>query len=100
MIAPRFLFLSPVASLFKSKSRLEAENAALPHQLTVLQRKVRSHEQRIACSLSCCIVGFRRSSSARSCPAAWCFRVARRMLRTRFSDVTGVELDFCLIFAP
>ena len=32
--------------------------------------------------------------------AAWCFRVARRMLRTRFSDVTGVELDFCLIFAP
>ena len=30
--------------------------------------------------------------------AAWCFRVARRMLRTSFSDVTGVELDFCLIF--
>jgi hypothetical protein len=25
---------------------------------------------------------------------------ARRMLRTSFSDVTGVELDFCLIFAP
>jgi hypothetical protein len=35
-----FLF-NPVASLFKSKSRLEAENAALRHQLTVLQRKVR-----------------------------------------------------------
>jgi hypothetical protein len=30
-----------VVSLFKSKSRLEAENAALRHQLTVLQRKVR-----------------------------------------------------------
>ena len=30
-----------VASLFKSKSRLEAENAALRHQLIVLQRKVR-----------------------------------------------------------
>ena len=31
-----------VASLFKSKSRLEAENAALRHQLIVLQRKVRA----------------------------------------------------------
>jgi hypothetical protein len=29
------------ASLFKPKSRLEAENAALRHQLAVLQRKVR-----------------------------------------------------------
>jgi len=28
------------SSLFKSKSRLEAENAALRHQLTLLQRKV------------------------------------------------------------
>jgi hypothetical protein len=26
--------------------------------------------------------------------------VARRMSRTRFSDVTGVESDFALIFAP
>jgi hypothetical protein len=33
--------LNVVASLFKSKSRLEAENAALRHQLIVLQRKVR-----------------------------------------------------------
>jgi hypothetical protein len=36
-----FLFLNLVASLFKSKIRLEAENAALRHQLIVLQRKVR-----------------------------------------------------------
>jgi hypothetical protein len=34
-------WLNVVASLFKSKSRLEAENAALRHQLIVLQRKVR-----------------------------------------------------------
>jgi transposase InsO family protein len=34
-------WLNVVASLFKSKSRLEAENAALRHQLVVLQRKVR-----------------------------------------------------------
>ena len=29
--------------------------------------------------------------------AAWCFRVARRMLRTSVSDDAGVELDFCLV---
>jgi hypothetical protein len=34
-------WLNVVASLFKSKSRLEAENAALRHQPIVLQRKVR-----------------------------------------------------------
>ena len=41
MVALIFLFLNLVASFFKSKSRLEAENAALRHQLIVLQRKIR-----------------------------------------------------------
>ena len=41
MVALIFLFFNLVASLFKAKSRLEAENAALRHQLTVLQRKIR-----------------------------------------------------------
>jgi hypothetical protein len=41
MAALIFLFLKMVAALFRSKSRLEAENAALRHQLIVLQRKVR-----------------------------------------------------------
>jgi hypothetical protein len=41
MAALIFLLLKLVASLFKSRSRLEAENAALRQQLTVLQRKVR-----------------------------------------------------------
>jgi transposase InsO family protein len=41
MVALVFLFLNLVASLFKSRSRLEAENAALRQQLIVLQRKVR-----------------------------------------------------------
>src|SRR6267142_1837429 len=37
-----FCFVLPIlASPFKSKSRLEAENAALRHQLIVLRRKVR-----------------------------------------------------------
>jgi transposase InsO family protein len=41
MIALLCFFLTLLASPFKSKSRLEAENAALRHQLIVVQRKVR-----------------------------------------------------------
>ena len=41
MIGLLCLFLALLASPFKSKSRLEAENAALRHQLIVLRRKVR-----------------------------------------------------------
>jgi hypothetical protein len=41
MVALLCFFLTVFASPFKSRSRLEAENAALRHQLTVLQRKVR-----------------------------------------------------------
>ena len=41
MIALFGLFLALFASPFKSKSRLEAENAALRHQLVILRRKVR-----------------------------------------------------------
>src|SRR4029079_14406199 len=36
-----FFLLAILASPFKSKSRLEAENAALRHQLMVLRRKMR-----------------------------------------------------------
>ena len=45
MVGLIFLFLDLVSSLFKSKSGLEAENAALRQQLTVLQRKVRGRVQ-------------------------------------------------------
>jgi hypothetical protein len=41
MIALLCLFLTLFASLFNSKSRLEAENAALRHQLIVLQQRTR-----------------------------------------------------------
>jgi hypothetical protein len=41
MVALIFFLLSLAASPFMPKSRLEAENAALRHQLSVLQRKVR-----------------------------------------------------------
>src|SRR5713226_423879 len=45
MIELVYFVLAVLASSFKSKSRLEAENAALRHQLTVLQRKVRGRVQ-------------------------------------------------------
>src|SRR5262249_14787823 len=41
MIALLCFFLALLASPLKSNGRLEAENAALRHQLMVLQRKVR-----------------------------------------------------------
>ena len=59
------LFLTLFASPFKSKSRLAAENAALRHQLIVLQRGcavVSNSRTEIACSWSSCIDGFHRSS--------------------------------------
>src|SRR5499427_3963374 len=45
MIALLCFFLTLVASPFKSKSRLEADNAALRHQMIVLQRRVSSRVQ-------------------------------------------------------
>jgi hypothetical protein len=45
MIALLCFFLTLLVSPFKSKSRLEAENAALRHQLIVSQRMVRSRVQ-------------------------------------------------------
>ncbi len=41
MVALIWFVLTVLASPFKSKSRLEAENTALRHQLIVLRRKVR-----------------------------------------------------------
>ena len=45
MVALALLASNLVAALFKSKSRLEAENAALRQQLIVLRRKVRGRVQ-------------------------------------------------------
>jgi transposase InsO family protein len=45
MIALLCFFLALFVSPFKSKSRFEAENAALRHQLIVLQRRVRGRVQ-------------------------------------------------------
>jgi hypothetical protein len=45
MIALFCLLLTLFGSPFKSKSRLEAENAALRHQLLILRRRVRGRVQ-------------------------------------------------------
>jgi hypothetical protein len=45
MAALIFFLLSLGGSIFKSRSRLEAENAALRQQLIVLQRKIRGRVQ-------------------------------------------------------
>jgi hypothetical protein len=45
MVALIFFLLNLGASIFKPKSRLEAENAALRQQLIVLQRKLRGRVQ-------------------------------------------------------
>src|SRR5271169_6970517 len=45
MIALVCFVLAVLTSPFKSKSRLEAENAALRHQLIVLRRKLRGRVQ-------------------------------------------------------
>src|SRR2546429_5133086 len=45
MIALLRFLLALLVSPFRSKSRLEAENAALRHQLIVLQRRVRGRVQ-------------------------------------------------------
>ena len=45
MVALLSFFLALVTLPFKSKIRLEAENAVLPHQLTVLRRKPRGRVQ-------------------------------------------------------
>jgi len=77
MIALLCFFLTLFASPFKSKSRLEAENAALRHQVFVLQRRLRGRVQLtngIVCSWSCCIDGSHRSSgpSRSSDRRPWC----------------------------
>ena len=52
MFALLCFLLAVLASPFKSKSRLEAENAALRHQLIVLRRKVQGRVRRaVAMSL-------------------------------------------------
>jgi hypothetical protein len=72
------LLLSLGASFFKSKSRLEAENAALRQQLIVLRRKVRGRVQLTNSDrlffVLCCIAGFHQSSapSRPSDPRPWC----------------------------
>src|SRR6266481_3846728 len=59
MIALFWLFLTLSVSPFKSKSRLEAENAALRHPLIVLQRRVRGRVQLTTGDRLCLVLLYR-----------------------------------------
>ena len=66
MIGLLCFVLAVLASPFKSKLRLEAENAVLRHQLIVLRRKLHGRvasgsRTMIVGSLSSCIAGFHQS---------------------------------------
>jgi hypothetical protein len=64
--------LGILASPFKSKSRLEAENAVLRHQLIVLRRKMRGRPRRTNNDrwfLSSCVVGFHHPEGSHNHPA-------------------------------
>jgi hypothetical protein len=67
MIALFCLFLALFPSPFKSKSRLEAENAALRHQLIILRRKVRGRVASTRCSA---FLRSKRRSRTESLPSA------------------------------
>jgi hypothetical protein len=57
MIGLLCFVVAVLASAFKSKIRLEAENAALRHQVIVLRRKLRGRVR----LMSSCIAGFHQS---------------------------------------
>src|SRR3981189_1916818 len=95
MIALLFLFLTLFASPFKSRSRLEAENAALRHQLVVLQRRVRGRVRLTNgdCSWSSCTDGFHRSSrpSRSSAPRPSCVGIGPASVGTGGGNQARLE---------
>jgi hypothetical protein len=64
MIALLWLLLAILASPFKSKCQLEAENVALPHQMVVLRRQMHGRVRLLNLDrpvLSSFTAGFRQS---------------------------------------
>src|SRR5439155_13195193 len=87
MIALLCLFLTLFASPYKSKSRLEAENAALRHQLIMLRRRVRGRArsgialghvaqfQGTGLGMDCVPAGgssFHADTASIACSTRWC----------------------------
>src|SRR5258708_23085 len=96
MIALFCLFLTLSVSPFKSKSRLEAENAALRHQLIVLQRRVRGRVQLTngdRLFWSCCIDAFHRCSgpSLSSDRRPWCVGIGPAFAITGVGNPAPLE---------
>src|SRR5262245_56088147 len=98
MIALLCFFLTLFTSPFKSKSRFEAENAALRHQVIVLQRRVSGRVQLTngdRLFRSCCIAGFHRSSrpSRSSGPRLSCAGTEPASVGTGGGNLALLEAD-------
>src|SRR3977135_3287540 len=98
MIALIRFVLALLASPFKSKSRLEAENAMLRHQLIVLQRRgavAFTSRMGIAFSWSSDLDGFHRSSKpARSpAPRPSCVGIGPPFVGTGVGNPARLEAD-------
>ena len=98
MIALLCFFLTLFASPFKSKSRLEAENAALRHQLIILRRRVRGRVRLTngdRLFLSSCIDGFHQSSrpSRSSAPRPSCDGIEPASAGTGVGNPARLEAD-------
>jgi hypothetical protein len=98
MIALLCFLVALFASPFKSKCRLEAENAALRHQLIVLRRTVRGRVQLTngdRLFLVSYIDGSHRSSkrSQLSGPRPWCVGIGPAFAGTGVGNPALLEAD-------
>ena len=98
MIALVCFVLAMLASPFKSKSRLEAENVALRHQLIVLRRNVRGRLQLTNIDrwffvqlYRCSRRSFRFSQS--SAPRPWCAGIGPAFAAIGVGNHRGGEGD-------
>src|SRR5437667_11651940 len=89
MIALLCLFLTVFVSPFKSKRRLEAENAALRYQLSVLRRKVRHERGSLVLSPAVSLVSI-GPEDHHDHPA----RDPRALASGRLSPVLALEVQF------
>src|SRR5437764_4693719 len=88
MIALLSFFLILLVSPLKSKSRLEAENAALRHQLIVLRRKVRGRVQLIVLARNS--PSLRIDSATSPCRGPSSFSSKARALRSQPAFLTSL----------
>jgi hypothetical protein len=93
MIGPLCLALAVLASPFKSKLRLEAENAVLRHQLNVLRRRVRGRAQPTNNDRWCLVQMYRWFPSILLALTVIRGRDARAVASGRRSSLLALEIE-------